>query len=238
MAVFAVVLAVGQVIGTHHRLHIGVLDADFEGKQVGFAASAVIDDGVGGGAAGFLVVEGEMLDVGNDVLGLDGVEVGGRDFAGEDGVFALGFEGAAVARLASDEVAVAAEVDVDAVVGELGADNVAVLGGFGGVPAGGAGEGGRERCRGTDAIAYSDTAVGEVEGGDVQRWNAGDVAGCAAGDGVALGEIGGDAAHDELEFLCLGHLGFQGGGAGVRGLVDAEAGRCCTRERDGLGGSG
>ena len=118
----------------------GVLDADLEGEQVGLAARTLVDDCVCRGAAGFLIVKGEVLDIADDVLRLDGRDVGGRDFSGEDGVFTLGLEGAAVARLAADEVNVPAEVDVDTVVGQLGADDVAVFCGFVQIPAGGVGE--------------------------------------------------------------------------------------------------
>ena len=165
-----------------------------------------------------------MLDAADNVLRLDCVDVGGGDFAGEEGIFALGLKGAAVARLAADEVDVAAEVDVDAVVGKLGADDVAVLGGFVEIEAGGVGDG-RGKCSGgTNAVANADAAVGEVELGDAETRNARNIAGCAEWDGVAVGEICGHAALHELEFLSLGHEGEHGGGAGV-GRVRAWLGR-------------
>jgi hypothetical protein len=85
-------------------LHIRVLHADLEGQQIALPAAAIVNDRIGGGAAGLLIVEGEMLDAGDDMLGLDRVQMRGCDFARQDGVFALGLKGAAIARFAADEV--------------------------------------------------------------------------------------------------------------------------------------
>jgi len=101
-----------QIVGTHYRLNAGILDAYFKGEQIGLAGAAVIHDDVSQGAASFLIIEGEMLDVAENVLVLNTANVRRRDFAGQDGIFALGFKGAAVARLTASEVDVSAEVDI------------------------------------------------------------------------------------------------------------------------------
>ena len=223
MAVFAVVLAIREVVRAHHGLDVRVLDADFKGQKIRFAGAALIDDDVGGGAARFLVVESEVLDASHDVLRLNGANVGGGDFSGEDGVFALGFESASVTRIAAGEIDVAAEVDVDAIVGDLDADDAAVLRGEVKVPACGAGDGGRECSCGAASDGRASTAIGEVEGGDVETGNGGDPSGSASRDIPRVG--GSDAALNHLELFALGHLreegvgfsvGSGGGGGGCR----------------------
>jgi len=139
VAVLAIVLAVGQVIGAHDRLHIRVLDANFEGQQIALSAAALVDDDIGRRAPALLVVKGKMLDAAHNMLGLDGVDMRSRDFAGENGVFAFGLKRAAIARLAADEIDVAAQIDIDSIIGQFGADDGAVFGGFVRVPTGRAG---------------------------------------------------------------------------------------------------
>lgn len=86
---------VHQVIGAHHGLHAGFFESDFEGEQVALAGAALIDDCICIKALCLLVVEGEVLDVGQNVLVLDAAEVGRVGQAGEDGIFSLGLKGAA-----------------------------------------------------------------------------------------------------------------------------------------------
>ena len=50
-----------------------------------------------------------MLDASDHVLGLNGADVRGGNLAGQDGILALGLECAAVARLAADQVDIAAQ---------------------------------------------------------------------------------------------------------------------------------
>ncbi len=59
VVVLAGVDAVHQVVGAHDGLDVGILNADFESEQVAFAHAALVDLGVGGGAAAFLIVEGD-----------------------------------------------------------------------------------------------------------------------------------------------------------------------------------
>ena len=65
------------------------MDPDGQGEGVDGGEqhrSPTGDDHIHGGSAGFLIVECEVLDAPDDVLGLDGLDVGCSDFAGEDGV--------------------------------------------------------------------------------------------------------------------------------------------------------
>ncbi len=88
VVVLAGVVAVDVVVGAHDAGGVGVGDGDLEGEQVGLAQGAGIEDGVEGVAAGLLIVEGVVLDVAHDVVGLHaGGELADHG-AGEDGVFA------------------------------------------------------------------------------------------------------------------------------------------------------
>src|ERR1019366_771736 len=109
-------------------------------------AGTLVDDRVGGGAAGFLVVKGVMLDAAHHLLVLYGANVRRVNLPGENGIFAFSFERAAVARLAP-QIDVAAEIHVQTVRAHLGADHLPVLVSQLGVPTGGAGDGRWERCR-------------------------------------------------------------------------------------------
>ena len=91
MRVLAGVHAIHQVVGAHDGLHIGVLDADLEGQQVALAHAPFVDLSIGGGAARLLIVQGEVLDAADHVLGLNGVDVRGGDLAGQDGDLRLWF---------------------------------------------------------------------------------------------------------------------------------------------------
>ena len=96
-------------------------DGDLERQQVGFAHGALAQLHVADVAAGLLVVEGVVLHVADDLLGLHALDELGDHLAGQDGVFALVFEVAAVARLARD-VHAAAERGVVLLIAQLAAD--------------------------------------------------------------------------------------------------------------------
>jgi hypothetical protein len=85
-----------------------------------------------------------VLDVADDVLGLFALDAVADQRAGENGVFALVFEGASVARLAG-EVGAAAEGHVVALGAQFAANERAVVAGGFGVPTGGCAEVGGQR---------------------------------------------------------------------------------------------
>src|SRR5260370_22648821 len=70
ISVLAGVVAVDAVIGAHHRAGIRNLDADVKGEEIALLHSTLGYDRVHDVAAGFLIIDGEMLDVSNDVLRL------------------------------------------------------------------------------------------------------------------------------------------------------------------------
>ena len=62
--------AVDQVVGVHDGVDVGLGDGGFEGGQIDFAHGALVHVGAGVVAIELLVVEGVVLDGGNDALGL------------------------------------------------------------------------------------------------------------------------------------------------------------------------
>ena len=75
MRVLASVRSADQVVGAHHRLHVGVFHADFEGQQIAFAGTTLVDLNIGREARGLLIVQGKVLDSGDNVLVLDRLKV-------------------------------------------------------------------------------------------------------------------------------------------------------------------
>ena len=94
VGVLAGVGAVDAVVGAHDGAGARIPKCDLEGEEVALAHGALADDGVGDDAAGILIVDGEMLDVGDDVEGFFGFEFLASESAGEQWVFALVLEGA------------------------------------------------------------------------------------------------------------------------------------------------
>ena len=92
--------AVDLVVGAHHRARLAAIDGDLEGQQVALAQGGLVQLGVMHEAAGFLGVEGEVLDGRDDVAALDAGHLGPDDLAGQQRILAGIFEVAAVARLA------------------------------------------------------------------------------------------------------------------------------------------
>ncbi len=123
--VFAGPVAVDLVVGAHDGGCVGDVEADFEGEEIGLAHGALVEDGVDDVAAGLLVVEGVVLDVADHVLGLHALHELADHGSGEDGVFALVFEVAAVAGFAGD-VDASTEGHVVALVAEFFADEGSV----------------------------------------------------------------------------------------------------------------
>ena len=132
--VFAGVSSVHLVVAAHDRGGMALLDADLEGQQVGLMRGALVDDGVDAVARGFLVVEGVMLDVADDVLGLGALNEPRHQVSGQDGVLAEVLEGAPIARFAGD-VHAAAEGHVVALRAQFRADQLAVFVGGVRIPA-------------------------------------------------------------------------------------------------------
>ena len=161
------------------------------------------------GAAGLLIVQRVVLDAADHVLVLNGANVRGGDFAGQDRVLALGFESAAVARLAADQVDVAAEIHVESVGGGLGADHGSELVGQVQCPRWRRWRGRREAPWRARRRRRAQAAIHEVEIGNAEGRDAGDVAAGASRRGVAAARGSGY----ELELLRLRHARQHRGGA-------------------------
>ena len=143
--VFTRPVAVDLVVGAHDGAGVADADADLKGEQVGLVHGLVGHVDVDDGAAGLLVVEGVVLDVAHDVVGLDAHDDVADGGAGEDGIFAGVLKEAAVAWVAG-EVDAAADGLVVTLRAELAADDVAVeVGGIGVPRCGCAEDGGQER---------------------------------------------------------------------------------------------
>ena len=94
--------AVDLVVGGHDGPRVGFLDGDLEALEVDLTLGAGADDRVVAGAVGLLVVVGEVLDGGTDIVLLDTADIGGGRLAGDDRVFGIVFEVTAVQRVAVD----------------------------------------------------------------------------------------------------------------------------------------
>ena len=104
---------------------MGDFHGDLEGEQVTFVRGAVADDGAVDIAAGFLVIEGVVLDIAHDVFGLNTLHQIADHAACQQRIFSGVFEIASVARLAGD-VDAAADGHVVALRPKLPSDDVAV----------------------------------------------------------------------------------------------------------------
>ena len=100
---------------------MGHANRDLEGQQIALAGGALIDDDVDDGASGFLIVEGVVLDVAHDFVGLDAAGEFADHGSGEDRIFACVFEVAAVAGVAR-EIDAASDGHVVAGLAEFAAD--------------------------------------------------------------------------------------------------------------------
>ncbi len=86
------VRAVDQVVGVHDRVDVSFGDGGFEGGQVDFAHGALVGGHVDVVAVVLLVVEGVMLDGGDDTLRLDALDVGDHHARIEKWIFRQIFE--------------------------------------------------------------------------------------------------------------------------------------------------
>ena len=126
--VLARVISVDEIVGTHHRAGIRDIDADVESEQIAFLHGSFGDDHVDDIPAGFLIVDGVMLEVANDVLGLFAFHQIADHGPGEQRIFAGIFEGAAVAGFAG-EIYAATERHVKTLRSQFPADQRAVFAG-------------------------------------------------------------------------------------------------------------
>ena len=161
--VLARVGSADEVVGAHHRLHAGIFHADFEGQEIAFARAAFVDLNIGGEARGLLIVHGKVLDSGDNVLVLDRLKVLRLDFAGEQRIFARGFEGASAARLAADQINVAAKVHVHPERFRFGADHLSVLVGFAQIPTGCARDRRWECCCLSNTVSDANASVRKIK---------------------------------------------------------------------------
>src|ERR1700722_9833821 len=161
ISVFAGIVAPDAVVRAHHGRNIGVVNADFKGQQVAFASSAFVDRDIDGVAPAFLIVERIVLDVAEDVLRLQAFHNLADHLAGEYGIFAEIFKGAAVARLAR-QIDAAPECHVVALRAEFTSDERAVFVGGIEIPAGGAGNVSGQRGGVAAIFAAHANAIGGV----------------------------------------------------------------------------
>ena len=109
--VVAVELAVPEVVGAHYRPGSAVHDSRLERGQVDFIEGAVVHHRVGGGAARFLIVHGEVLHARGNSVALHALNIGHHELAGQIRVLAHILERAAVERGAA-HIDARAEQDV------------------------------------------------------------------------------------------------------------------------------
>jgi len=183
-------------------------DGGLEGWQVDLAQRTLVDVGADSAAVVLLVIGVVMLDVGDDVLGLDAVDVGHAQLRGEVGVLAERLEVASPLRHAHD-VDHGREDDVVAQVEGLAAENRAVLLGQTRVP--GRGERGRGRQRRGLALvrAHARRAIREGDRGDAQP---------GVGRNVASMPLGVAHSMHHGDLLVEGHAGDKGIGPLIGGF--------------------
>ncbi len=126
VAVFAGEIAIHAVVRAHESAGIGNPEGDFKGAQIGFPHRALVDVGVYGVAAALLVVDGIVLQIADDVLGLHALDKVANQRAGLQRIFALVFEGTAVTRL-TRKVDASAERHAIALGPQLTADQGAIF---------------------------------------------------------------------------------------------------------------
>ena len=80
--------AIEQIIGPHHRQAASLFDGTFKGGQVEFAQGALVDDGIHAVAIEFLVIAGEMFDIGGHIVLLNGANNFNAQGANVMGIFA------------------------------------------------------------------------------------------------------------------------------------------------------
>ena len=134
VGVLTSVVAVDAVIGAHHRAWARDLDADVEGEKIALLHGTFRDDRVHDVSTGLLVVDGEMLDVANDVLRLFALHQIANHCSGQQRIFSGVLEGPPVPRFAR-QIDAPAQTHIEALRSQLSTDERAVLAGTLRVPA-------------------------------------------------------------------------------------------------------
>lgn len=209
--------AVEAVVGAHDAEGAALFDGGLEGGQVKLAQGAGGGAGVDGVAVEFLAVDGEVLDAGGDVAGLDALDDGDGEGGGEGGILAEVFI-VAPAEGGARQVEPGAEDDVLAAGAGLLAHGLAEAAGEGRVPGGGEG-----RERGEDGGGVGKVVLGAGIGEGVAAHLGADGEG-AVGEGKLLGDafpgVGGDvhggAPVREGHFVRVGESGKDGLGLPAR----------------------
>src|SRR5215469_10468689 len=124
--VFAGVVAIHAIVGTHHGRWIRFERADLEGEQIALAHGPLVDVYVNRVAAAFLIVQRIVLDVSKHMLRLSSLDQLSHHAAGQDRVFTHVLKRSPIAWLPR-EIDAAAERHVVALVAEFAPDESSVL---------------------------------------------------------------------------------------------------------------
>lgn len=169
------------VVRAHHGARSGGYGR-FEAAEFEFAQGLFGDPHVDGHAVLLLVVQGEVLDGGDEALALDAADLLGDQVRAEQRILGEGLVVASGVR-GPDQVDHGRQEDVLAEGAALAADDLAVLAGERGVEGGGQQHGGRQRGR-VGGDADPGRSVGESERRDREPGHTGDVAGLAEALGI------------------------------------------------------
>ena len=200
--------AADLVVGAHHRGRMTRLDGDLEGQQIALPEGRLIDLGAQDHPTGLLVVEGEVLGGGGDVVRLDAPDGLSGQGSGQQRVFPQVFEVAAIARVAQ-QVGAAGQQDVEALLSGLLADQgPRGEGGFR-IPGGGERQAGGQGCGVVllaPGLGHAKARVALGQGRDTQARQTRDVAGGVDDAGGFLGKEGGEVAMQQGDLLVQAHL--------------------------------
>ncbi len=211
--VFAGIDVVDAVIGAHHRAGIAPFDRELEGQQIGHARLVVVEVRADEMAAGFLGVDGVVLDRRDDVVRLDTGNFGADNGAGQQRVFAAIFEIAAVSRFAQ-QIDAARQHDIEAGIARFGTDHGAALIGQVGVPGRRSGQTRRQRCPLAPMIrivlsGHTNAGVGLPFRRNPKPGNARHIA-CRRPSrfrwmGILVRYVRTEVSEDQIKLFCTGH---------------------------------
>ena len=122
----AAMLAVDDVIGTHRAARMALFDADFKRQQIAFTRGGFGNLHIDEFARGFLPVQREMLDGGDDVVRLNAADRRAHQRSGQQGVLGQIFKRPPIARVAR-QVRAARQHHVKALGPRLAADHRAAV---------------------------------------------------------------------------------------------------------------
>ncbi len=193
--VFAAVVAIDAVVRAHHRPRPAALDRDFERQQVAFLHCVPRHLGIRDHPPGFLRIEREMLDRGNDVVRLDAADVFAAEHARQQRIFAQVFEIAPAPWIAC-QVYPACQQHVERLGARFGADHRAAVKGERRIEAGSGGHAGGQRGGGValalfDLVGDAQAGVAGAHFGDAEARDRGGV----PGRGEDVGRRAGGADH-------------------------------------------